>query len=235
MLVRHSKEKFAAHMGTALFARLLVWGNQVYNLKNKDFFPTKLVTCVDVDDEGETPGSTKKSGLFDKLKTANCPPIGAIQKLLKKSILDLSRPHFALFQAMIADMWALQTFSKPLWAHFDVTEDDSQGSPHVYLHGRGSIPSNGVSFFKDRLTKLKINASIQTSGTVKRPIQVQLMTPPSTATATPSTASSTNKMYAKKGLSSSATDVQDSSDEEKDDDDNDQFAIMQSNVAEKRR
>jgi hypothetical protein len=61
------------------------------------------------------------------------------------------------------------------------------------------------------------------------------MTPPSTATATPSTASSTNKMYAKKGLSSSATDVQDSSDEEKDDDDNDQFAIMQSNVAEKRR
>jgi hypothetical protein len=42
-------------------------------------------------------------------------------------------------------------------------------------------------------------------------------------------------MYAKKGLSSSATDVQDSSDEEKDDDDNDQFAIMQSNVAEKRR
>ena len=101
-----SKEDMAKHFGTALFARLFLWGFNVYVALDDAYMPPQYQKTIDK--------NQSKAGNVGLTNDKNLPPIKDIQKMLKKSITSLPSQSFALLQSILMNMWALQPFSEPI-------------------------------------------------------------------------------------------------------------------------
>jgi len=250
-LIRHTREEFVDHFSTALFARVLCWGHKCYNEKIPDYYlPEVLGTNTDSDDDiPSTNASAKKNcGLIGKINSTNFPANSEIAEKLKRSILDLDDPEFALLQSILSDMYVLQEFSQPLSAR-QYDEETKQRMQQVDRTGRSQIMSANTAFFRKHITALRVGSQ-NPMDKVKRPIQTwQETTPKQPRSGNTATSTITKKKYAKRqstpaanvGKMASKTflpaDELGENEEDNDDDEDDHlsFAKMQSNVAEKQR
>jgi hypothetical protein len=101
-----TKEDMAENFGTALFARLAIWGYSVYVTRDHHFLPPEYQTVVE--------RIPSKTGILGLTNDKSFPSIKDIQKLLKRSITSLSTELFALFKCILLDFWALQPFAEPM-------------------------------------------------------------------------------------------------------------------------
>jgi len=58
-------------------------------------------------------GKQKSDGIIALTNDSALPNVGWIQQMLKSSITRLKVPMFSLFQTILADFWALQSFAEP--------------------------------------------------------------------------------------------------------------------------
>jgi hypothetical protein len=106
--VLRSPNDMADNFGTALFARVLLWGHGVYVNRDNRYLPSDYQNTVE---------NTQKSKIFALTNASNLPSIKEIQKMLRKSITSLSPKQYALLQTIMMDLWATQTFAEPLTSH----------------------------------------------------------------------------------------------------------------------
>jgi len=104
--IYRTKEEMADNIGTALFARIAIWGYNVYVINDEQFLPPEYQKSVEQ--------VASKSGILGLTNAKTFPSIQDVQKLLKRSITSLNAKQFALFQCILLDFWALQQFAQPI-------------------------------------------------------------------------------------------------------------------------
>jgi len=104
--IYRTKEEMADTMGTALFARIAIWGYNVYVINDEQFLPPEYQKSVEQ--------VASKNGILGLTNAKTFPSIQDVQKLLKRSITSLNAKQFALFQCILLDFWALQQFAQPI-------------------------------------------------------------------------------------------------------------------------
>jgi len=95
----------ADNFGTALFARILLWGHEVYVNTDNRYLPSDYQNTIE---------NTQKSKILSLTNANNLPSIKDIQRMLKRSITTLPPKQYALLQTIMMDLWATQTFAEPL-------------------------------------------------------------------------------------------------------------------------
>jgi hypothetical protein len=101
-----SQEDMANHLGTAVFARILLWGFGLYISRDTRYVPMEYQKSLEN-------GKQKQEGMIALTNDRALPSIKSIQQMLKSSITRLSVPMFTLFQSILVDFWALQSFVEP--------------------------------------------------------------------------------------------------------------------------
>ena len=101
-----SKEDMANHLGTAVFARVLLWGFGLYISRDTRYVPMEYQKSLDN-------GRQKQEGIIALTNDRALPNIKSMQQMLKSSVTKLSVPMFTLLQSILADFWALQSFAEP--------------------------------------------------------------------------------------------------------------------------
>ena len=104
--ILRTKEDMADHFGTAVFARILLWGYCLYISRDTRCVPPEYQKSLDN-------GKQKSEGLIALTNDIALPDVGSIQQMLQSSITRLKVPMFTLFQTILADFWALQSFAEP--------------------------------------------------------------------------------------------------------------------------
>ena len=113
------KEDMINHLGTASFARILLWGYHTYSEHDLKCFPPDYHYKKDV--EGTKDGllllkgskRKKSSNAFVNTKDTILPDVKHIQEFLKKSIRDLTGEDFEMLQSLLLDCDVLQKWTRP--------------------------------------------------------------------------------------------------------------------------
>ena len=149
-----SKEDMANHFGTALFARLCLWGYNVYVGLDDAYMPSQYQKTVDK--------NLSKTGTLGLTNDKNFPPIKDVQKMLKKAITSLPPLKFALFQSILMDMWALQSFAEP------IRYEDRRARKSTHAIEEGNEASSDED--NERKKQVKSDFKVFSKVTVKTPI-----------------------------------------------------------------
>ena len=113
------KDDMINHLGTASFARMLLWGYHTYTEHDLKCFPPDYHYKKDV--EGSRDGllllkgsrRKKSSNAFMNTKDTLLPDVKQIQDFLKKSIQVLSGDDFQMLQSLLLDCQVLQKGTRP--------------------------------------------------------------------------------------------------------------------------
>ena len=113
------KDDMINHLGTASFARMLLWGYHTYTEHDLKCFPPDYHYKKDV--EGSKDGllllkgtrKKKSSNAFMNTKDTLLPDVKQIQDFLKKSIQVLSGDDFQMLQSLLLDCQVLQKGTRP--------------------------------------------------------------------------------------------------------------------------
>ena len=113
------KEDMINHLGTASFARILLWGYHTYTEHDLKCFPPDYHYKKDV--EGSKDGllllrSSKKkrsSNAFVITEDTILPDVKQIQEFLKTSIRAITGEDFEMLQSLLLDCYVLQEWTRP--------------------------------------------------------------------------------------------------------------------------
>jgi hypothetical protein len=113
------KEDMINHLGTASFARILLWGYHTYSEHDLKCFPPDYHYKKDV--EGTKDGllllkgskRKKSSNAFVNTKDTILPDVKQIQEFLKTSIRALTGEDFEMLQSLLLDCQVLHKWTRP--------------------------------------------------------------------------------------------------------------------------
>ena len=101
-----SQEDMANHLGTAVFARILLWGFGLYISRDTRYVPMEYQKSLEN-------GKQKQEGMIALTNDRALPSIKSIQQMLKSAFTRLAVPMFTLFQSILVDFGALKSFVEP--------------------------------------------------------------------------------------------------------------------------
>jgi len=196
--VLRSPNDMADNFGTALFARVLLWGHGVYVNRDNRYLPSDYQNTVE---------NTQKSKIFALTNASNLPSIKEIQKMLRKSITSLSPKQYALLQTIMMDLWATQTFAEPLTSHerkskknqqtnIDDDEESDNDSTNnssndedkstTAINKKGSCTKTNYNYFQQmsQSTGEQDNTNMTTPNVQKNNFNIELLSSTSSAIST---------------------------------------------------
>ena len=118
-MVIREKEDMINHLGTASFARILLWGYHTYTEHDLKCFPPDYHYKKDVEGSKEglllLKGSKRKksSNAFVNTKDTILPNVKQIQDFLQTSIRALTGEDFEMLQCLLLDCHVLQKWTRP--------------------------------------------------------------------------------------------------------------------------
>jgi hypothetical protein len=112
------QNEMAKHLGTASFARVLLWSYHAYNLKDVAYFPPDFHYRQDLTGQQGGMSSVKKRkkgamATMNSGKDINLPEIQQIQDFLVDSITSLEENDFYLLQCLLLDFHVLNKWTQP--------------------------------------------------------------------------------------------------------------------------
>ena len=110
-----SKKEMARYFGTALFARVCMWGFGVYVAMEPSYQTAEYQKTVQNNAVNGKMNTSK--GIIGLTNDKNLPSLETVQKLLKRSITSLSDPIYLTLVSILLDCWAMQKYAQPL--HFE--------------------------------------------------------------------------------------------------------------------
>ena len=116
--IARDKNEMATHLGTASFARVLLWSYHTYNLKDVSYFPPDFHFRLDLTGQQGGMSSVKKRkkgamATMNSGKDINLPEIKEIQEFLMDSITTLEEKDFNLLQCLLLDFHVLNKWTQP--------------------------------------------------------------------------------------------------------------------------
>jgi len=112
------QNEMAKNLGTASFARVLLWSYHTYNLKDVAYFPPDFHYRQDLTGQQGGMSSVKKRkkgamATMNSGKDINLPEIKQIQDFLMDSITSLEDKDFYLLQCLLLDFHVLNRWTQP--------------------------------------------------------------------------------------------------------------------------
>ena len=115
-----TKDDFVKSMGTAMFARLILWGYHCYTLNDVRSFPSQLhyTNELTTGEPSALPKHKKKNkkvdGIISMLHEKKLPSISTIQKMLQDDLKKLEDEDFRLLQSVLLDTWISHDYAQPI-------------------------------------------------------------------------------------------------------------------------
>jgi len=168
------KQEMSTHLGTASFARVLLWSHHTYTLKEVAYFPPDFHFRLDLSGQHggmSTVKKRKKSAMatMNSGKDIHLPEIKEIQQFLEDSITSLSEDDFDLLQSILVDFYVLHRWTQPFsmktkksyvegYENGDITTPKSASTDSINT-SNGHL-SDAWNFYKQTLPK-KCDATIE--------------------------------------------------------------------------